>query len=518
MNEEKTVDVKRREGALLEMGKALRAISIYPPTHPQRANILGQAYGNIQAVLQTLGDLGFNVTRDGFLIAGEKLGIKHQMVRDLGYEMHLRQVRSFTLRKDLSLNDFTVFLEMLLEDPENFRGGRFIEKWFTGRNVKTVWVNEIDFTKMTTMAADAGEEEEDGAGADNSVESHLQDALDLLNQENDPGKFSQILRELEVVTRPLIDSSEYRTAWVVVKEISNHATEEMHGDSPGGRQVIAGCLGTVRGLTKGGFLTYLLKRYAEPGEQERIPLQRVFIQVGPPALDEAINIISSHEAMSAYKPLNDLIVDFAADARAVLEAKLVSDNSVILRKVLFLLGEMRLRKSVEAIRPLISYPDAKVRREAIRALAKIRGMESSRVLVSALQKEKDQDIKIVIVQALGESKDLAGVPTLINLLKKTPLTEETLRFKEEMLAALGQIGSKEALPPLIKILHKWSVFNKELTLELRVKTAEALGVLGGENAMQALARYAGRGDGELEITCTRVLEELLARDTNPGGA
>ncbi len=512
----KSIDLRHREASLLELAKALRAISIYPPRHPQRANIVGQAYGNVQVALQMLGDMAFGVTRGYFTHGEHKLGESQQMIRELAHEIHLRQIRSFSLRADLSLDDFTVFLELLLQDPEEFRKGKYIERWLGARGVRTLWVNEIDFSKMVTAAGEAedGEEEMDDSCA--PADSHALEALELLDAENDPEKVGQLLREIEVLARPLIDAGEYQPAWYITAHVSFHATEERR---PGekGEQIRAMALRTVKALAREKFLTDLLRRYADPGEQQKPPLRRALRQVERPALEAAADLLADREAMTAYKPLMDFMIELGPAARPVIESQLKEDDPVRLRKMLFILGEIKDRKSVEAIKPCLYSEDKKARREAIRALSKIRGMEASRALVGALQKEKEIDSRTFIVQSLGESKDLAAVPVLINSLRKTPLREDTLPLMEEVIKALGAIGSREAVPHLIKVLNRWTLFGKELNQALRIRAAEALGALGGESAMQALARYAGKDDDPFRKKCTEVLETLLQVDGNPTG-
>jgi HEAT repeat protein len=136
-------------------------------------------------------------------------------------------------------------------------------------------------------------------------------------------------------------------------------------------------------------------------------------------------------------------------------------------------------------------------------------------LAGAFASEKDLETRMVILQSLGESKDLSAVPPLLKMLEQLALREDTLALREAVIEVLGKIGSREALPILIKILSHWSPFKRDLVLKEKQKAALALGRLGGESAMQALARYARGGSDPLSQTCTAVLEALLKNDGKP---
>ena len=503
---------RHKESVLVDTGKALRAISMYPENHPQRANIVGQAYGSIKVVLQMLGDMSLAVSRSGFTSGEEKVGDGHAVVGELAQEMHLRQIKSFSLRQELSLEDFTALLEMLLEDPEKFRKGKYIENWIQSHRMGTVYINEIDFSRLAALSGpeDVSGEEEEGP----SLQDAGAEIVRLLDEEKDPERFNQLAREAEVTARSLMEAEDFNSAWQIVEALSANASEDMR-PGPQGEQIRAVALRSTRALSKGDFLSRLLRDFAEAEGRGKEPELRVFRQTGAATVDEAVSILSEREALSAYRPLLKLVLSFGQDARTTLEHHLKDENPAALRKVLYLLGELKNKSSVEAIRPLIGHKDTRVKREAIRALARIKGMEASRALVSALQRVDDPEIELLIVQALGESRDLAAVPALINILKKKPVREDTIPVLEAAIDSLGMIGSREALPHIIKQLNRRGIFKRELLMNLRIKAAEALGKLGGESAVQALTRYAGRGDGPLEQKCTEVMEALLEHEKRP---
>jgi len=501
---------RQPEALLMEMGKALRAMSMYPAGHPQRANLLGQAYNGVAAVLSSHGDVSLQVTREAFIHNGDKLGASQPVMRELAREMHLRQVKSFSLRRELSREDFVAFLEMLLLDPEMFREGRFIEKWIQDRQMRTVWINEIDFSRLAGLSG----AEEDEAEGEPAPDSRMAELLDMLDGEDDPEEFGRLLGEIESYLGPFIEKRQYEEVFRVLSVVSSHGTEELR-PGPDNERIRRLAVRAVRAIAKGQTLAGILTLYADSYDRDRMPFSRVFEQAGPQVVDEAMNVISQKEAMSAYQPVLRLILSCGGHARQPVEAHLVESEPTRLRKALYILGELRHKESVDKIRPFIEHDDPRVKREAVRALTRIKTIEASRALTMALWKVPDNETRVMIVQSLGEGKNLAAVPALLKLLKKTPLRQDTAALLEAVIDALGRIGSKEALPHLIKQLNRFTLFKRDLVLRLRLKAAESLGRIGGERAVQSLARYAGEGRDPLSRTSTAVFTALLEHDGKP---
>jgi len=507
-------DLKNREAGLLETAKALRALTIYPAKHPQRANATNLAFTGVQSLLTIFGELSVQVGANGFYYQEQRLGENQALIRELAKEMHVRQIKSFSLRQELTLRDFVSFLELILEDPERFRQGKYIEQWIAARQIETVWVNEIDFSHLVNVAPVEDEEKEKAPEEPASTDTLLHDLFDRIDAAEDQEEFAGLMRQAEALARPLLEEKQYDTVWRLVAVISLHATED---GRPGakGEPIRALALRTIQELSRGPeFRLRLLARYVDPRDTEIESLHQVFTLLGAALVDPIIDLVSRSEAIGPYRPLLPLALEFGPEARPPIEKRLADDNPLAVRRALGLLAEMRPRESVELVKQLLEHRDPRVRREAARTLTRIRGIEATRALANFLLREQDPETELAIVQAMGENKDLAGVTALVHILDKRPLRDDTAPILAAASEALGRIGSAEALPDLIQTLNSWKVFNRELGLGVRIKAAEALGRVGGESAMQALARYS-RGKDELSRICAAVFEALVASNGKP---
>lgn len=508
---------QERINALLEISKALKAISFYPKDHPQLLNALSHAVDNIKPVLQAVGEMAFDVSSKGFFFHGRQMGESHQVLRELALEMHLRQIKKFAMRRDLSPSEFEAFLRMLVLDPSNFRSGAYIEEYFKSNMIKGIWVNEIQFDKAFAFAQKgleqaAGLEEEDIEDLDPESEEYqralkVNELISMLEKEKDPEKFMQVCRELEVICAQLIRDKDMKRAWNILGVLSDLADTYMAA----GEEVLGQhAYRSVRALSNDNMLTYLLEQYLSLPAEFRNPYLRLFRQSREKIVAPVTNILSRNEVLYSYRSLMDLLIQAGPEVRGPLASMLNDSRVFLVRKICFIIGERRERESTSSLAPLLDHPDIRIRKETIRALSKIRGPQVSRIFINKINKKTDTETLSSIVQALGEMKDYNSVPALVSQFKTKKSDIELL---ENIAEVLGKIGSKEALPFLVKALDKKGLFNRERRMGLRVKAALALGQIGGESAVSSLRRnLSGSGD-ELDQACRQALQALNEKGT-----
>ncbi len=497
---------QKRTAALLELAKAAKAISFYPAGHPQLNNALSQALGNIRPNLQAVGEMAFDVSRRGFSFQDVALGEAYPMVADLAKDMHLRQIKKFALRKNVTPAEFEAFLRLLAEDPDMFRSGRFIEQHFRIHQIRGIWVNEIDFGKAFSpaQAPQRTRPEPDFEPGEEELAKQVDELITMLDNERDPEKFQQIARELEVMAGQMLRDKKMKLAWYILTALSDLA--EIKRDQS---EVLAQhALKSVRALAREDIIIYLLEQYLSSPPEFRKPYHRFFRQADTKIVDPTIKILARNEALYSHRSLMELLVGLGPRLREPLEARLKDSREHVARKVCFILGERRERESVPALAALLGSQNVRIRKEAVRALSKIRAPEVSRLLIDRMRSKTDPETLAAVVQALGDIKDAAAATALISLAGKK---KGDLELLETVVEVLGKIGSKQALPVLAKILNKKGLFNKERRTKLRLKAAQALGQIGGESAVAALTRNSTGGPEELNQACTSALESLAGR-------
>lgn len=171
-------------------------------------------------------------------------------------------------------------------------------------------------------------------------------------------------------------------------------------------------------------------------------------------------------------------------------------------------------EAVTALLPLLSDKVEFVRQETAYALGETRQTAAVPPLLNTLAADKSAGVRGAAIVSLGIIRDAAAVTPLIQVLTRR-VTEAgfaglVLRRKgldnpflrRAAAQALGQIGSREAVPALIETLN-----DPRAGDDVRREAARALGVIGDAAAALALRSVLSAGDPYL----ARIAEESLRR-------
>ncbi len=139
-----------------------------------------------------------------------------------------------------------------------------------------------------------------------------------------------------------------------------------------------------------------------------------------------------------------------------------------------------------------------VRWAAATSLGNMKAREAIDVLVKLL-KDESWDVRRAAAIALGKIKDPKAVEPLIETLK----SELLIRF--EAARSLIQIGY-EAVPELISVLKADNV-----DIDVKVKAAEALGLIGDERAVESLVKLLNDPNGSVRDAASKALVKIGGR-------
>ncbi len=126
--------------------------------------------------------------------------------------------------------------------------------------------------------------------------------------------------------------------------------------------------------------------------------------------------------------------------------------------------------------------DKVARVEALRA-AKVVTPAFLPMLHATLESEKAGEVKAAIARMLGEIKDPSSVTPLLGALDFGASESEDKAANKEIVTALGNIGSKQAVPDLVKLLSVRDNYTV-------IAACEALGELKATEAFEALNKLA----------------------------
>jgi len=487
----------------LELAKAFRGLALYPLRHPQLKNILHSSYEKIFYEMSKTSEMAYTVGRDGLSHQGKLLDKVLEAVGEFANELHVRQVRKFALRSNLSERDLVDFLRMLLIPADQFRSGKKLEDYFRQKQISTIWVNEVDFGKLFLgkKAGSADEASEEESSRDFHQVQMLVQGLDMAQQDE---QALAVLGQIEGELQRLASEQKFPELWYLAAAVSDFCDQKRRGFPRSAQRALA----LVRGSAQPGFLAWVVERFNYSDESSGSAFERYFDQAGERAVQAAAERAIKPEVFFFQKRLIAYLKSKGGSARPFLEARLKGQKGFQARKLIYMLGELRNPESAPLLYEFVGDEDKAVRLEAIRGLGKIRSKNVINAFVVMVRDKRfDEESRSVVVQILGDAQAEAAVPGLIEILGSR---SEASELREKAAEALGKIGSREALSVLCEALEKPKLFRKPAPEKVRLKAAEALAKIGGERAEFVLDDLS-RDQGILAQYCRELLNQIRTR-------
>lgn len=218
-------------------------------------------------------------------------------------------------------------------------------------------------------------------------------------------------------------------------------------------------------------------------------------------------------------------------ATAALTNRLLNSDSIVKKEVIRSLGKIGDVSAIDSLLVLLDSLDNSIRHETIRSLGKIGGEKAIQSL-SQLITRNSETLRETVALALGAIGGSATA-TLINLLKSSdsftriyiaialkkigePAIDNLIRlFKESDISIIGHaieiigsIGGNQSVEYLITFL------NNNYEFELTIKTLEALGNIGSDEASNAIVNFIVYKRGYTQTSLINILKkfEFLVTD------
>jgi HEAT repeat protein len=251
-----------------------------------------------------------------------------------------------------------------------------------------------------------------------------------------------------------------------------------------GRIVVRACSGTVPASVQAAEILELL---------------------GPSALARLLEE-RAHPSAEVRKRVATLVANLGAGVFAPLAEELASQDTPRIMRAAEILGELKNPSAAEVLVEQLAHPDPEVRRVVAKALFRVGCDGAQRVLISAL--EGPAEIAELAAYCLGSATGESVVAALAPL--ADPENNRPEAVQREAVRSLGRIGSQRGARVLARVLEQRSLFGRRRNRELRITAAQALGRIGGREAVAALRAYADERDPAIRQACVDSLRQLRA--------
>ncbi len=175
----------------------------------------------------------------------------------------------------------------------------------------------------------------------------------------------------------------------------------------------------------------------------------------------------------------------------------------VVRNVAELVGELGLEEAVPALARQLDHEDERVRKAVALALAKTGSRSAAEPLRRAL-KDKSAEVRIQAAVGVGGRKASALAMPLVVAMGE----EEDEAVEQELMLALGRIGSPDAVQALIKFAQPGGKLFGRKPTGLRVTAVEALRLAATPAAIGTLEGLGADSDKQVRAAAQAALRDL----------
>jgi hypothetical protein len=221
-------------------------------------------------------------------------------------------------------------------------------------------------------------------------------------------------------------------------------------------------------------------------------------EAGADALVEQIN---QAPTSADRKQLLDVFRELAHGTPALI--RMLGDSRwFVARNAADLLGELVVVQAEEPLIGLLRHTDDRVRRAATNALARLGTPDATKRVHEAMN-DASPEVRMQVAATLGNRRDNRASMTLLRAIDD----EDDGDVQLAMIAALGRVGTAEAIQRLVKMAEPEGRLFKKKDAALRIAAVQALGDAKTPAAVTALKALADDKDRDVRETAARALAQ-----------
>ncbi|MGD0021867.1 MAG: HEAT repeat domain-containing protein [Smithellaceae bacterium] len=264
----------------------------------------------------------------------------------------------------------------------------------------------------------------------------------------------------------------------------------------------------IRSLTSAEHLSILLKAFNTKNPAKQVESGKILVRLDDDAMNSLLDILRDRVDSDERVRIMKLFIGIGRRAVPVIRDRINKTAPwYYLRNLAYILGHIGNESSAEALKPLLLHENKRLRMEALNGIYRTGGKERGTILLSVLPLA-DDEFKLNIIEALGNVKSVEAVPELLDMLKSRRAVTPSLRAdrEEKICVALGSIGSPEALPALSKIAK--SISFRIRPYAAKVKIAAGIAVASIRKKQEEAAQATKATEAAQEAKAAEALDEV----------
>jgi HEAT repeat protein len=220
------------------------------------------------------------------------------------------------------------------------------------------------------------------------------------------------------------------------------------------------CAQLIRNLATQENITLLFKEFDTNEHDKKEAAEKILSRFGDITIKSMLDTLQKDIDSNERVRIMHLMIGIGQRAIPLVLERIHKDAPwYYLRNMAYILGQIGNEESAEALQPLLSHENERLRHEALKSISRTGGNRRGQLLITALP-GADEKFKLSLIEALGNAKAADTVPDLLDILTTRPFVTTAARtlMEEKICIALGAIGSTEAIPDLSEIAESKSFF------------------------------------------------------------
>ena len=307
--------------------------------------------------------------------------------------------------------------------------------------------------------------------------------MDLIRLETETSDYVEIAKNLGKAAMDFLLTGRYEEAKEIIEVLIEEAKQERRRTD---EERIA-CNKAIDKLRDIGIVHDLVAALRDWGREKYETIHFILLKMGEIAVVPLLEALGKESDASLRKKIISIVVSLGEVAIPEIVRRFSDENWYVVRNMVRILREIGTEKVVQYLNIPLKHEDSRVRKEVVYALSSIGGREAFN-LISRMADDSDEEVRQGAIKYLGIMKNKGAVPLLLKLIGKRNPFGRNNSFIISGIDALGEIGAEEAVPRLVQLLKKSTIFARSRNDDVRIAAATALEKIGNEQAMEALTR------------------------------
>ncbi|MFN9796114.1 MAG: HEAT repeat domain-containing protein [Gemmatimonas sp.] len=328
----------------------------------------------------------------------------------------------------------------------------------------------------------------------------LASLLDIIELQADVGAQREALAILDQLVLEFLTLGEYDLVAYTLREAGATAARTgVHGDVQNGLRELPARLSEPQVVAQ---LLHTLD------ESARTPvaslLEGLFAELRPAALEPLVAWLGAASASPARAAIERASLRLAGANTGELAKLLEHPQEPVVRGALRLVAQLATPAAVPGLARILRGADSKLRAEAVAALADIGSPSALQALERAMD-DADRDVRVAAFRGIGARKHGGALPRLLDAIRRKELRSADLGEKMVLFEAFGSLCGEQGVAVLDGILNARGLLGAKETPEMRACAARALGLVGSRTAIAALQKSADTKDVVVRSAVARAM-------------